>query len=684
MDSVEIEGSTSLPSSASIERATGGRTEIEAEDGTSKSTHERIVVVGGGMSAHRFVESLVNQPRTASRCITLLCEESTAPYDRVQLGEILRGRDRQRLTLRGPEWYADHGVQMRMKERVRAVHRSEREVETDSGTRIPYDRLVIATGGAAFLPPVPGHNLENVVTYRTIEDAEGIARRASEGRNVVIAGGGLLGLEAARSIQKLGCRVEIIEMAPRLLPRQLDVEGAEVLAAQIRDLGIGLRLLRRIEAINEFNERLSVSLMNGETLEADFVVFASGTRPRDDLAREAGLECHREGGIHVDDTLTTSDDAISAIGECVRHDGDLYGFVAPCYEMAEVLADRFSGMERFFRGATASARLKMDEVDVASVGDSLADGPGVRELSWTRADEYRRIVLREGRIVGAIAVGAGSEFPKLQDAVARGARVRSWQERRFARSGRLWRKSGTPDATAWSDDAILCTCTGITCGRVRSVHAQGCRTSQALSEETGAGQVCGSCRPLLEVIAGERATGVREGAGIGIGMAALVGLTLISIAWFLGPLPMSTTLTAGPQMDVLWRDPWWKQVSGFSLLALCFFSLGLSLRKRWVRLSFGSFSNWRLLHSGLGVATILGAATHTGLRMGNNLNLALMLSFVGVVLLGSFTALVTSLEHRLPAPYGGALRRGWTWAHVLVFWPMPVLILFHVLAVYLY
>ena len=624
--------------------------------------------------------------------ILILSEESALPYDRIHLGQVLMGKDEEGLRLHDRDWYAEQNIEILVGHPVSAIDREACTVETVQGESFDYDRLILATGGRAFRPPIPGHRLDSVLTYRTLEDAQQIRRRAADANRVVIAGGGLLGLEAARAIQGLGCQTEIIEMAPRLLPRQLDREGAEVLERQLQRLGPKLRLLSRIEEIGESKRpgaRLEVRLTDGHQIEADLVVFAAGIRPNDELAKSCDLACHHDGGILVDDGLKTSDPRIYAVGECARHRDRLYGFVAPCYEMAEVLADRLTGGERTFEGAVPSARLKIDEIDVAAVGDSLAEGIGYRELSWVEPEEYRRIVLRDGQIVGAIAVGAGSEFPKLQEAVAKRSQVRAWHERRFARSGRLWSAGNDTDLRHWPDAAIVCTCTGVTCGTLRQLCANGGSSSAALSDQSGAGTVCGNCWPLLEQLAGERPAAVRAGAGPGIGLVALAGLVLLGTAAVWGPLDYSATAITPPslggfEIDRLWRDGWWKQFSGFVLLGLCIASLALSLRKRWPRFRFGSFRGWRLLHGVLGVGALLATVVHSGFRMGANLNQALMIVFLGVLFLGSGAGLVTSLEHRLPGRWGSVLRRGWTSAHILLFGPLPVLILLHVLAVYVY
>ena len=644
----------------------------------------RLVIVGGGMTSQRLVERLVDSGVSRGLEITVLSDEQHPPYDRVALGDVLRERDPASLALRGADWFEDHGVRLALKQRVLRIDREQRRIRTSSGNELSYDKLVLATGGFPVRPPVPGIEQPGVVTYRNLDDVSRIAAAAQPAARIVVLGGGLLGLEAARALQLRGCAVDVVEAAPRLLPRQLDVEGAEVLATQIRALGLRLHLLTRARAVESGDGSFAVELDSGKRLPADLVVVAAGVRPCDGLARDAGLDCHSGGGVLVDDTLTTSDPAIHAVGECARHRDEAYGFVAPCYAMADVLAARFAGDDQHFEGAVPSARLKLDEVDVVAVGESLAEGSGVSALAWSENDSYRRIVLREGRMVGAISVGPDPHFPRIQQAVAEGSFVRAWQRRRFGREGRLWATGRSVPVAHWPDAAVLCTCTGTTCGTLRSAQEGGARTSLALSQCTGAGTVCGSCKPLVAELAGEMTEGRRDSAGAKLGAVAAAALILLAAAAWLGPVPPADSIEVGLGIDVLWRDATWKQVTGFGLVGLSLVSLLFSLRKRSARFSMGSFSAWRFAHTALGLGTIGALGLHTGFRLGANLNLALMLCFASVVAIGALAAGVTSLEHRLPARPAAWLRRGWTTAHVFVAWPLPVLIAFHVLSVYYY
>ena len=643
-----------------------------------------LVVVGGGMAAQRFIERVVEGKGAAGLRIILLAEEPSLPYDRIHLANLFEGKPARSLALRSEDWYVSRGIEVRTKDPVLSIDPARRIVRTDSGHEIAYDHLVLATGSRPLVPPIPGAEHDAVATYRTIEDVERIGALARPGSPVVVIGGGLLGIEAAHTLRKRGCTVDVVEQALRLLPRQLDVEGAEVFRQQVVDAGIGLHLNARVAEIRPCSNGVLVALASGESIPAELVVMAIGIRPRDELARAAGLACDRSGGIVVDDRLSSSDPNIHAIGECARHRGSVPGFVAPCYSMADTLAARFEGMPVGYEESVPSARLKVETIDVGSVGESLAEGIGVQSLDWSAPDEYRRIVLREGRVVGAIAVGSTTDLPALQERIARRARLSARQRGRFAESGRLTAGPEHRPVARWPDEAIVCACTGVTCGGLRAALAAGATRSDALCQATGASSVCGSCRPLVEELAGERVGASRSPVGVGLAVSGVVALGSMALAGWLAPVPMADSFERTPGWDMLWRDAWWKQLSGFVLLGMTVATLLLSVRKRFPRFDRGEFSHWRLFHAAVGAATIVGVGVHTGFRMGANLNFVLMVCFLAVLVLGSLTALVTSLESRLPASIGGLIRRSWTLAHVALFWPLPVLIGFHVLAIYFY
>lgn len=374
--------------------------EGRAGDGASP----KILVVGGGMAAQRFLESLVKRMPPGAAQITILCEESSPPYDRLSLGEVVAGTGPAR-PLRDRDWYATHGIEVRSKEWAMEIDRASARVLTSNGAAIAYDRLVLATGSEAVRPALPGADGARVALYRSAEDAARIARMAATATRMVVVGGGLLGLEVADQLQSRGCAVTVLEAASRVLPRQLDTRGSLALMHTLRERGLELRVSTQIRTLAESDEGVCIALTEGATIASDGVVFAVGTRPRDDVAKAAGLDCHPTGGVRIDSGLATSDPAIFAIGECARLADQAFGLIPPCYRMADVLAERWMGGSSKFQGEPSDIRLKIAGIHVATHGAPLAKGSDVRELTWSGEGAYRRILLRDGRLVGAMAVG---------------------------------------------------------------------------------------------------------------------------------------------------------------------------------------------------------------------------------------------------------------------------------------
>src|SRR5919206_3591790 len=347
-----------------------------------------VVVVGHGMVGHRLVDALIGRDVRHQWRIVVLAEESRPAYDRVALSSYVDSWDADTLTLPA---VADDRVELWLGDPCVAIDRRRRRVRTASGRRVGYDALVLATGSAPFVPPVPGHNLPGCYVYRRPEDLDAIraaAQRAMQStaagrRSGVVVGGGLLGLEAAYALRQLGLSPHVVEIAPRLMPMQVDEGGGALLRRFIEGLGVRVYCGNATEAIEPDRGRLLVRLSDGTELDTDVVVFSAGVRPRDQLAREAKLPLGQRGGVLVDASCRTSDADIWAIGECAAVEGRCYGLVAPGYAMAEVVADRLLGGNATFPGADMSTKLKLLGVDVASFGDAHGTTPGALEVTFT-------------------------------------------------------------------------------------------------------------------------------------------------------------------------------------------------------------------------------------------------------------------------------------------------------------
>jgi nitrite reductase (NADH) large subunit len=454
---------------------------------------QRLVVIGNGMVGHELVRQLVEDHDGAARFhVTVFGEEPRPAYDRVHLTDHLGGGGAAPLAPAG--WYAEHGVLLLTGEPVIAIDRAAKRVRSER-RELPYDTLVLATGSSPFVPPIPGALGPGRFVYRTVDDLDAIAAYASRGAGVgAVIGGGLLGLEAAGALQRLGLRVHVIEMAPRLMPQQLEDGGAALLRAQLAAMGIDVRVATATTAIDGGSDRpLTLRVASGRDLDVDLVVFSAGIRPRDELARAAGLAIAARGGVVIDDTCTTGDPAIVAIGECASWRDRVFGLVGPGYAMARVVAARLAGDRGGrFEGADTSTKLKLLGVEVASFGDPHAAGEPVLLHDGVRGRYKKLIVSADGkRLVGGVLVGDASEYARLQPYAALGLPLPADPSSLL---------SGTGAPAALPDHAPVCTCNNVSRASVCAAIAAGCTELGPLKQKTRAGTGCGGCLPQLATI----------------------------------------------------------------------------------------------------------------------------------------------------------------------------------------
>ncbi len=380
-----------------------------------------LVVIGHGMVGHRLVTDLRTKDTGDSWHVTVLCEESSPAYDRAGMSSYFDGKSGADLSLVKPGFLTDPLVDLRLNTAATGIDREARTVHVP-GASIGYDALVLATGSRPFVPPLPGHDLPGCFVYRTLADLDAIQAAAVAGRPGVVIGGGLLGLEAANALRLLGMRPHVVEMAPRLMPVQLDDAGAALLASLVNPLGLRLHCGTATQSIEAGPDGgvCAVHLADGTVIPTDLVVFSAGVRPRDDLAAPAGLARADRGGILVDDRCRTADPHIWAVGECAAVDGRCYGLVTPGYRMAEVVVDQLLGVGTpQFPGADLSTRLKLLGVEVASFGDAHAATEGALALTYARGETYAKLVLDAdaSTLLGGILAGDAGAYPLLHSLV---------------------------------------------------------------------------------------------------------------------------------------------------------------------------------------------------------------------------------------------------------------------------
>lgn len=640
-----------------------------------------VVVVGSGPVGSRVVHELVRAAPGVS--IVWYGDEACLPYNRVRLSSVLAGDaswDSLEETSPLPP-----NVDCRFGYRVEVLDRARQRVVDSTGRVQAYRKLILATGSRPHIPSIQGVGLNGVYTFRNLDDAQRLQARTVRSRVCVVIGGGLLGLEAARAMRRYHTEVWVIEHATQLMAKQLDEAAADILRAQIEAMGIRVRVGTGVRTILGEGQVRGVQLRDGMVLYCDTVVISTGILPNVELARASGLALGR--GIRVDDRMLSSDPAISAVGECAEHRGEVHGLVAPGLEQAAVAATVLAGGQARYLGSISATNLKVMGCKVFSIGERARSGPAdpAREILFRDRDDkgapvFRKLLVRRGRLAGAIGIGGWPECSRVQEAVRTGRRLWPWQQWRFARAGQLWSGEDAGAVGLWPADATVCNCTGVTKGRLDAAVREGCASVEGLCGATGAGTVCGSCRPLLAELAGGTGLPALNGWRVLFGLAAVAALLAALYALFTIPFPQTADLAW--RWDAIWRDGLYKQISGYTAIGLMALLAVLSLRKRWARLALWNFDGWRVVHTALGAGLVLVLFAHTGGRFGERLDFVLSLSAVVALLSGVAIASVLARQQDLAPRTVRSVQRGATWTHILSLWLLPALLGYHILKSY--
>lgn len=466
---------------------------------------EKIVVIGNGMIGQRFLEQLVSRSATHPVEITVFCAEKRPAYDRVQLTSFFSGKSASDLNLVPEGFFEQHGIALRLGDKAVAIDRERKVVRSARGHDLPYDKLVLATGSYPFVPKVQGTEWQDCFVYRAIEDLEAIRVAAATAKVGTVIGGGLLGLEAAKALHDLGLKTHVVEFASRLMAVQLDDSGGRLLRHKIEALGVAVHTSKATKEIVKGETcRHKMLFADGSVLETDIIVFSAGIRPRDQLAKAAGLSIGERGGIAVNDHCQTNDADIYALGECALWSGRLYGLVAPGYQMAEVTARHLTGeADARFPGADMSTKLKLLGVDVASIGDAHGVAPDA--LNYVFTDEasgiYKKLVVSGDlkRLLGAVLVGEADDYGSLLQMTLNAIPLPEHPEDLIlpAREGGASKGMGID---ALPDAALICSCNNVSKGGLCSAIAAGATSVGALKKSTKAATSCGGCGPMVKQI----------------------------------------------------------------------------------------------------------------------------------------------------------------------------------------
>jgi nitrite reductase (NADH) large subunit len=462
---------------------------------------EKLVIIGNGMAPGRMLEHLFEKAPGRYE-VTIFNAEPRVNYDRIMLSPVLSGEKAyEEIIIHGDGWYIENGITLYKGHKVTEIDRAKKTVTSDRGVTQSYDKLVIATGSVPFILPVPGNHLAGVLSYRDLDDVNAMLVAAQSRDKAVVIGGGLLGLEAAAGLKARDMDVTVVHLMPTLMERQLDAAAGYMLQRELEGRGIKVLTKASTKAILGTQKVEAVELADGRTIPATLVVMAAGIRPNATLAKLAGLDVNR--GILVDAGMRTSDPDIFALGECAEVGGQVYGLVAPLYEMARVAAARLTDDDSaaFVHNDTPT-KLKVTGIDLFSLGD-FADGEDRQEivLRDATAGVYKRLVLKENRIIGTVLYGDTADGAWFNDLKKRAVDISEMRDTLIF--GQAYQGGAPLDPTAavaaLPDDAEICGCNGVCKGKIVStIKAKGLTSLDDVRAHTKASASCGSCTGLVE------------------------------------------------------------------------------------------------------------------------------------------------------------------------------------------
>ncbi|KAF6577812.1 NAD(P)/FAD-dependent oxidoreductase [Paenibacillus sp. EKM212P] len=464
------------------------------------NSKQKLVVIGNGMAGINTVEQILKL--TDKYEITVLGNEPHPNYNRIMLSYVLEGsKTIDDIILNDLQWYADQGITLYTGKMVKSIDGENKKIHTEDGLEIDYDVALVATGSQSFILPIPGKELPGVIGFRDIADCSAMLEAAKTFKKAAVIGGGLLGLEAAKGLVNLGMDVTVVHLMEDLMERQLDREASAMLKAELERQGIKFAMQMQTAEVYGQDRVQGLRFSDGSELEADLVVMAVGIKPNIQVAVQSGMETNR--GIIVDDLMRTSVPDVYAVGECVEHRGICYGLVAPLFEQGSVIAKHLAGAEtEGYMGSVVSTKLKISGVDVFSAGEFITQPEHtviVAKDEWKRT--YKKVLLRENKIVGTVLFGDVSESASLQKYVRQQTLMTDEIYGQIMGTGCSNHGAKTLSAETMEDDEIVCGCNGVTKKAiVDAINDNGLTTVDEIKACTGATRSCGGCKPVVEQI----------------------------------------------------------------------------------------------------------------------------------------------------------------------------------------
>lgn len=479
-----------------------------------KGPKQKLVLIGNGMAGMNTIEHLVKLAPHAYD-ITVFGSEPHPNYNRILLSYVLAGDSKvEDIVIHQEQWYEDNQITLYKNETITEIDTASQHVRSASGMTVPYDKLIIATGSNPFMLPLPGSDKQGVMAYRTIQDCELMIEASKQYKKAVVIGGGLLGLEAARGFLNLGMQVDVVHIFDTIMERQLDRPASKMLQQALEEQGMNFLLEKSSDEIIGDERVKGLKFKDGTVAEADLIVMAVGIRPNVALAKQSGIEV--TNGIVVDDYMQTSVPNIYAVGECAQHRGLVYGLVAPLYDQGAVLAKKLANIETTpYEGSVVYTKLKVSGVDVFSGGEFMdAEGTKAIRVHDEFSGIYKKIVIKEDKIIGAVLFGDTSDGTRLMQMIRSGADISGMEKTALLRDPSDSKGGSGSGVAEMADDAIICGCNGVSKGMICSaIKEQGLTSVEEVKNCTNASRSCGGCKPLVgELLAYSLGDAFEQGA----------------------------------------------------------------------------------------------------------------------------------------------------------------------------
>lgn len=637
-----------------------------------------IIIVGNGPVGIKAAQLLL--AKSVDSKVVIFGEERESPYNRVQLSLFLAGKVSES-ELDNPVLYKQHENLKEVRGRkIIAIDRANQSVTDNFGEVTYYSKLILALGSTPVTPEIENIDIEGVHHFRTLADTKCLIARREDSKNFFIVGSGPLGLETATAMKQPSNQVHLL-VRSKLLTKEMGDRAQQILTDHVEASGINVVYHNPIKRVIGESKVEQVELVNGELIDCDCLIFCVGVKPRIGIAEQARIETRK--GIVVDEFMRTSDENIYAIGECCEFNDVTYGIVSPGFSQAKTCIEHIDGCLQKYQNESAHVEVKFVDYPTGYYGDLMAEEDGCFRYANRLKGIYRKLIIKKGRLVGAIVMGPWEEEETLKYGVKKKQKITLKALREFEKTGIIFGKEPEQKKVkSLPHDYIICLCEGVTRGELSEAIQSGCRTVETLGQRTCAGTVCGSCKPMLMDLLDEPAPNLVMRHQKPVLIASVISILFIFVTVFFQPLSIADTVQLSWHFEKLWFDNFWKQVSGYSLLGLCLIATALAVRKRWKRLNVGHVDSWRYAHSIVGILALLVLMVHTGMRLGENLNFTLMATFIGATLTGSLVGVFMARNHHWSDFKLRKHRLWWSRVHHTLLWMLLPLLGFHILSVY--